>query len=281
MACSARVLLAAVLTTPLAASQPSDAARVLAEMRSALGGQAIDAIKGFSVTGDEERTLGDRKTRTRLEWVCVLPDRFIYVREEKTSFIRTVDTTGFNGNGFVQLRDVTNSSGVSVWARLPPRPEYTESLRSSVVNAKRQFSRFVIALLGITPAYPLDATYAGRETIDANAADVLVLHAADGYEARLYVEATTHLPLMISWVGRADARFALTSADARTNQSLPPSERRLYFSDYKKSGGLTWPHRFKETVGGAVVLDTRLRDFKINPKIEPARFVTVQPEGLR
>ena len=47
----------------------------------------------------------------------------------------------------------------------------------AVTGAKRRFSRYAIALLGIVSAYPLDATYAGQETIDKEAAHVLLLKA--------------------------------------------------------------------------------------------------------
>jgi hypothetical protein len=275
----AGVFVVALLTPPIAASQPPDAARVLADMRAALGGEAIDAVKGFSVEGDEERTFGDFKTHSNMEWVCVLPDRFIVVRNNKSSFARIVDTNGFNGDRLVRLLDLP----ASLASRRPPAPpqtpeQYVEGLRTSVTSAKRQFSRYAIALLGITSAYPLDATYAGRETIDTKAAHVLLLKAADDYEARLYVDVATHLPLMISWMGRPDVAFGNTSVQVIVMARQPPVERRIYFSDYKTAARLTWPHRFKEVVAGVVSVDIRLSKFKINPKVDPARFVPV-PDG--
>ena len=81
---------------------------------------------------------------------------------------------------------------------------------------------------------------------------------------------------MISWMGRPDLAFGNTSAEALAMARLPPAERRIYFSDYRKAGGLTWPHRFKEAVAGAVAVDVRLWNLKINPKLDPARFVTVR-----
>jgi hypothetical protein len=39
--------------------------------------------------------------------------------------------------------------------------------------------------------------------------------------------------------------------------------------------GRTWPHRIRDEAGGERVRDIRLGKYKINPKVDPQRFVTV------
>ena len=46
-----------------AAAQAPDAARVLADMREAIGGQALASLQGFSVKGTESRNLGEVTAR--------------------------------------------------------------------------------------------------------------------------------------------------------------------------------------------------------------------------
>jgi len=275
------VLISAALFTGFTTlAQSPDAARVLAGMHAALGGDALDEVRAFSADGKEERKILDMTGRYNVEWVCALPDRFIQVEDNQGLSTRVVETTGFNGGGLVMLRDVTTNANIR---RAPSRPqtpeEYAARLRSAVTTAKRQFSRHAIALLGITDAYPLGATFEKRETIDGREADVLKLTHEDGYQAHLYVDAATHLPLMVAWVGRPDVAFGRSSTEVMDATRQPPVERRLLFRDYKTTSSVRWPHRFTEVVGGEAVRDLRLGTFKINPKIDPARFVTVNAAG--
>jgi hypothetical protein len=274
------LLSAAVFTALTTLAQSPDAARVLAGMHAALGGEALDRVRAFSADGEEERRILDMTARYKVEWICALPDRFINVEDNQSAVGRVVETSGFNGDGLVILRDVATSLNVRRPAlQAQSVGDYAATLRSSVTTAKRQFSRRAIALLGITDAYPLEASFETRETIEGREMDVLRLTHEDGYEARLYVDASTQLPLMVSWTGRPETAYGRSSAEVKNAAAQPPVERRLLFRDYKTTSGVRWPHRFTEVAGGEVVRDLRLWTFKINPKIDPARFVTVNAAG--
>ena len=291
MASGARVLLAAVLTTSLAASQPApDSARVLADVRQALGGDAaIAAVRSFSVSGTESRNLGGHSATAGVELYAELPDKFVQVRRITTPFSGdNVDTAGFNGDA-------------RVWRRVsdlpyPPNPyDATPALRAegdrkALLGSKQEFSRLAVALIGLVPVYPMDAVYEGQQTLDRRSVNVVRLTAPDGYTARLFVDAATHLPSMISWMGIPHIVMSVSGvATVRGGQiierSTPPLlpggdptagralvERRLYFSDFKIEDGLNWPRRLKEVVDGEVITETRMGKYKINPKIDPKRF---------
>jgi hypothetical protein len=271
MARVAILLIAALLTRGLDSPRTPDAARVLADMRQALGGKAIDAVETFSVEGSVHRPFRQLTLTSDIEWLCVLPDRFIQVRRVRSQYS---DTSGFNGDGLVRL---FHSEGRGVRRPALPPPELrtpharAEIHRTSVLAAKQQFSRFTIAMLGITSVYPLDAAYVIEEKLDGKAVHVLELSAPDGYLSRLYVDTTTHLPRMVSWMGEPDLEHVLVLGTR--GSVLPLVEHQMFFSDYKHSAGLNWPHRLKEVVAKRLVADTRLGKFKINPKIDPARFV--------
>lgn len=257
---------AALFTGGLIPAGQLDATTVLADMRQALGGEAIAAVRAFSVKTTEERFIFDRSLSTRVEWMCVLPDRFIQVRRLPTLSTPLTQTRGFQGDEVIELIE---APGGSVRDR-------RVASRGTIALARQHFSRQVIAMLGITPAYPLDAVYVVQETLDGKPVHVLELTAADGYQSRLYVDAATHLPRMISWIGEPEPRPLAMRTPATPPAGLPPVERRIFFSDYKNVGGLNWPHRFREVVAKQTVSETRLGKFTINPTIDLSRFVSAR-----
>jgi hypothetical protein len=254
------LLVAAVVTGLTAAAQSADATRVLADMRQALGGEATAAVRAFSVETTEERFVLGRSMASNIEWVCVLPDRFIQVRRFQGRSGEMTRTTGFSGD-----------HPIAVFGNLVATPEEQAAIRSAFLIAARQhFSRLTIAMLGITPVYPLNAVYVVQEALDGKPVHVLELTADDGYQSRLYVDVATHLPRMIRWEGRPDLLGMPVPSDRAAVPSLV--ERRILFSNYKNTAGLNWPHRLTEVVAKQVVTDTRLGKLKINPEIDPKRF---------
>jgi hypothetical protein len=266
----ARVLLVATLTAPLAASQPApDASQVLADMRQALGGDALNAVETFSVKGSEERVVGRFTINAKVEWVGILPDRFVEERHPERSITITL---GFSGDALVAAVKGRLDGGRGR-SQVPAGPVgLTEaSRRNLVLLAKRHFSRLTVGMFGITPLYPLEARYVSREMLDGKPVHLLELRGPeDDYAARLCVDVSSHLPRMISWLGRP--AMADVSQLLYRSPDTPMEEHRLYFSDYEKSDGLNWPHRFKEVVSKVTVAETRLGKFTINSRIDPNRF---------
>lgn len=283
----AAVLLAGAAQAPDAA-RALDGARVLAQMRQAIGGDALDSVQGFSVKGSESRNLGFARATQDGEWIYVRPDRFIHVRTSTSPFGRITDTTGFNGNALVSMHASSGRGGSGsgrAMTRAPDRPSLPLDLDRVVVETKRAFSLFVMPLLGVTPIYPYEATYVGEDLVDKRPVQVLALEASDGYGLRLYADAVTHLPLAIGWMAAPQVivyspveRHGETpkAAPGTILLTKPPETHRISFSDFAVTAGLKWPHRMREIVAGEVLGEIRLDTFKINPPIEPQRFVPVQ-----
>jgi hypothetical protein len=267
MTSGARVLLVATLTTQIPAPHPPDAARVLADMRQALGGDALKSVETFSVKGSEERFFGEFRTNAQLEWVGILPDRFI---EERRLAGSTTITTGFNGDAVV--REFKGTPGGRGRFPVPGEPpKLSEATRHNMmILAKQHFSRVTVAMFGLTPVYPLDAAYISREMLDEKPVHLLELSGPNDYVARLCVDVSSHLPRMISWMGRPV--IPVLSVFPGTLPEPSMVEHRLYFSHYEKSDGLNWPHRIKEVVAKMPIVEIRLGKFKINSKIDPSRF---------
>ncbi len=85
--------------------------------------------------------------------------------------------------------------------------------------------------------------------------DIIVVHGPQDHEIfNLFLDAKGHLPFAIGLPGR------------------PMAVRQTLITDYKKSNGLNWPHRFITTASGAAQLDETIGSYKINPKIDPKTF---------
>jgi hypothetical protein len=160
------------------------------------------------------------------------------------------------------------------------------------LNTLRQdFARLLLGMFaGTTTAYPVTFSYAGKAEAPQGKADVLDVKGPAGpgaLAARLFVNADTHLPIMISWTpspqgqraasaprgreGAPPSRGDAPPAAAGQGQPSPP-ETRLYFGEYKEVSGLQLPFRLRRAVGADTVEETTFDGYKINTKIDPRKF---------
>jgi hypothetical protein len=276
--------------------QPAaDPAAVLSGMRQALGGDAaIAAVQAFSVSGSESRELNGHPLTADIEWLCRLPDRFVKVRRVATSGGQDVRTNGFNADALIYRHQSDARYQPELFEHETP-DERVEREKQSVRNLKHEFSRFAIAMIGIAAVDPLDASAEAQQKSDSKVLDVVALRSSDGYEARLYVDAASHLPFAIAWLGPPIVVFNTTTtqiARVPRGQSpqamLPPPPpnvpagdptaglpkvlHQLRFEDFRHENGLNWPHRIVEMIGAQTFMVTKLGKFKINPAIDPKKF---------
>jgi hypothetical protein len=104
------------------------------------------------------------------------------------------------------------------------------------------------------PGYPLTFTYVGTAEAPQGKADVLEARGAPNFAARLFIDQSTHLPIMLSWQGG------------------PPPENRLYFADYRDVDGMKWPFRLRRALGADTIEETTLDRYRVNPRIDPKKF---------
>jgi hypothetical protein len=121
-------------------------------------------------------------------------------------------------------------------------------------------------------------------------ADVIDVKGPDNFTARLFVNAQTHLPIMVSWraaqapargAGPGPGRGAPPPAGRGGEAALPAGagatpapqvENRLYFADYRDVDGLKLPFRIRRAVGGDTIEETTFDRFRINASVDPRRF---------
>jgi len=216
---------------------------------------------------------------------------------------------GFNGNGLINLIDQPPSlgggggGGVQVITRMAgsggaapgatPTPEQkAESDRLQVLAQKRDFARLALGLLGSSfAAYPLEFSYAGEAEAADGRAFVVDVKGADDFTARLFVDARTNLPLMLSWMaleplvmqqtvnrggGSAEDRaklmeeMAARQKEAEANRKMV--EHRVHYSNFRTVNGLKMPHTLQRSIAGKPTEEMTFETIKINPKIDATKF---------
>ena len=78
-----------------------------------------------------------------------------------------------------------------------------EADRQRLASNKRDFTRLVLGMFGASlAAAPLEFVFAGQAEAPDGKADVLDVRGTDGFAVRLFVDAATHLPLMVTWTDK-------------------------------------------------------------------------------
>ena len=291
------LVLAGTVLTP--AQQRQDASAVFARMRTAIGGEAVlDAVQTFSVEGTVTEMLSSFRKSFSLELLAMLPDHFMTIRRDmQPGGPMPIDITyynGFRGNELIRWTD----------SNLPfppdPGPQTPQAIAQrraeNLLRQQRSFARLAIVLIGKSFAgYPLQFTSAGPEVLDGRPTEVVEGRSADGYVLRLHVDAATNLPALVTWE-EAEPFFMTTSTSSEivtrggqvVSQTPPvggatrgdpaPMTRpivtwRLVPSEFKTQNGVNWPRRFQVLYGRQVSEEMRLGSYRINPKINPRRFI--------
>ena len=270
------------------APAPDASAGVLAAAREALGGEKrLAAVRTVVATGRTRQVRGDNLVPIEFEIAIELPDK--YVRKDEIPAQESDPTTsGFNGD---ELLYFPVSSLPPARAGGPPPPtadQQSAARRARLGVVKQDFARLALGMFATSfGGYPLTYSYVGKAEAPQGKADVLDVKGPTGpgaFAARLFVNADTHLPIMITWQApappmRPPSRGNMpppSAGQAAARGDAPPAgvppESRLYFADYRDVGGLQLPFRLRRALGPDTVEETTFDGFKINSKIDPKKF---------
>lgn len=268
------------------------AAKVLAGTREALGGEArIAAVKTFLVTGRTRQIQGDNLVPIEFEIQAELPDKYSR-RDEIPARDTPPATTGFNGESLVQIppapAPIARAGGPP-----PPTPAQLEALRRGrVATIKQDFARLLLGMFATSySSFPLTFEYVAQAEAPQGKADVIDVKGPANFTARLFIDAQTRLPIMVSWQARTPpargggppgaprAGAPPPAAAAPRGEGAPPAaglpapvEHRLYFAEYREVDGLRLPFRVRHAVAGETTEETTFDRFRINARIDPRRF---------
>ena len=186
-----------------APSTDERAAKVLADARAALGGEAkLAAIKSFTTTGRTRRVQGDNLVPIEFEILVELPDK--YLRKDEVPAQESDPTTiGFNGPNLLQIpAPVAPEPRPGMPA--PPPGQFETMLKARALTARQDFARLMLGLFATsTDAYPLTFKYIGQAEAPQGKAHVLEATGESNFKIKYFVHMESSLPVMVSWTGPA------------------------------------------------------------------------------
>jgi hypothetical protein len=212
----AQIVVAAVCClAPLAAQQDDKKAQdVIANVRRAIGGKKLDAVKSLTVQGSAQRNVGNFQMSTELEVLIDLPDKYIRSETSNGGPLTIANVSGFSGDRPVKspapagigsggAMIIRMGPGAPVSGGEKPTPEQQQEIDRQLVRlARQEVSRLMLGWLATThPTLAVQYSYAGEAEAPDGKAYVIDVRSADGFTARLFVDEKTDLPLMVTFQG--------------------------------------------------------------------------------
>ena len=270
-----------VTATHLALAQrsggPTDkAADVISQARAALGGDAaIGAVKTFTATGRTRQIRGDNLVPIEFEIQVELPDKYSR-RDEFPAQDAGPQTSGFNGDRLIQI-PAPPPPPARGGAPAPSPEQQQAAIRQRVSVVQQDFVRLMLGMFaGSSPAFPVAFAYVGQAQAPQGTADVLDVKGAGSFAGRLFIDGTTHLPVLLTWQAPTPPgrRGGPPPPGAAAIPPNPPVavEQRMFFADYRGVDGLQLPFRIRRAVGAETTEETTFDRFRINAKTDPRRF---------
>ena len=287
------ILSFALTLAAAAATSANDAARAeetLKQARAAVGGdEKLRAVQSLTAKGKYRRVFGERETSGERELSFQFPDKYLVADSFAVGGLNTSTTTsrGLNGDDAWQ----GGRGGMIVFGG----PQLTEEQKTAMFrrNFNTEWARLALGLLLTTqPSFPVQFAYAGEAEAEDGKADVLDAAGPEKFAARLFLDKGTHLPLMLTY--KTTARRMATGGPGglsiRHNMSKeeidkmikeqeakmgPPQEveHQIRFSDFRKVGGLTLPHRITQTSDtGDMTEEWEIVKYEINPQLKADTF---------
>jgi hypothetical protein len=255
---------------------------------------------------------------SEIEILLDLPER--YLRSDVSSGMMNMSFgVGFNGDKPIRPAGAQTTPGGAMVIRMggpgAPAPSGGEKLspeeqekvdKALLRSARTDLSRLTLGWFASAhPSLQAEYSYAGEAESPDGKAHVIDAKNADGFAARLFIDQTTLLPLMVTYQGpqprvvtaggpraaaTTEARHGgearpLTDEDrkkARDDaekqiqemQKQPPVmvDYALYFDDWREVDGVKFPHRIRRATGGATNEEWTVTRVKVNPKIDPKKF---------
>jgi hypothetical protein len=185
--------------------------------------------------------------------------------------------------------------------------------RARVQSVKQDYARLALGLFAASPAYPMTFAYAAIAEAPQGRADVLDAKGEGNFALRYFINAETHLPIMVTWTtpptnvivtvpGQpppatvAPGAVVVTGPPApppnapkeemdkyakevlaiRSKAQATPVEHRLYFADYRDVDGVKFPFRLRRAIGTETTEETTFDRFRLNAKIDPRKFEPIK-----
>lgn len=281
----------------VAAQDAARGAALLGDARTAVGGEdRLRMVKTLDVRGDFKRIVGQTTIEGELQVRLEVPDKLR----------RDEDLSPPGGGPAIILTEVLN--GATVWdensgrgglffgrfgrgggagggrgdAAAPPDPARLQEAQRRARQG--ELARYLLVWL-LTSDAP--ATWVATAEAPDGKADVLEIPLA-GVTTRLFLDQTSHLPLMMTWQGIApqivvagrrggrDGRDGRGGApDAAAPVERPRTETatlRMTLGEFKTVNGIRLPHLITRAVNNMTVEEWTIDSYRINPSFRSDVF---------
>ncbi len=289
------LVIAAAVTELLPGMSVQDAsakARTLInQARATMGG---DKLNSLSVTCNYRRTFGGREMSGEVSYDLILPDKMM--KTETMNPMPGLEITRIetiNGDDVWEDQQQHGGGGGMIMIRRGPGGPAADPKKAHAAmqqGIRSDFSRLSIGWLLTSPSsFPVEFSYAGEADSPDGKAEVLEVKGPEGFAARLFLDQKTHLPLMMTYLGRKPRVVTQTiEAGAPRNPEemekrmkemeveaarQPDVEFRIYFSEYREVNGVSIPHKITRSIADEVNEELEVKNVKINPQLKPEKFV--------
>ena len=316
-----------------AQSTDAKATAVLAQARKALGGeQKLASLKGLSIRGSYRREAsmpaggggggsvfismigpggpgpggpGGAQMSGDIEIDVEFPDKYIKV-DVGTGMMAMTRTEGFEGDRpFVDMS--SSQPGMRVIAN---RPDDAAGRQMALRRSREDLARLLLGIVvGTQPSFAVTYSYAGQAESPDGKADVIDVKGADNFAARLFLDAQSHLPLMLTYIAPEPRIVMRTARDGtgppavaaghggggsapRNPQEPSPEEKerlrkemqdaeaapakmieyRIFFTDFREVNGLSLPHHIARGTAEKTTEEWDIKSYRVNPTLKADRF---------
>lgn len=160
-----------------------------------------------------------------------------------------------------------------------------------VAHQQNELFRTAFALLLSAPeGVDVSYTYAGDGDVDGNSCDIIQAQLVNSSAIRLYLDKSSHLPLMMSYQGMKPMEFRMernaakgdaANKDVRVFVRKPDAadtetqEIRVKFSDFRNVGGVQLPYKWTQTANGQIDQVVDVTNYDLNPANIADKFTRV------
>ena len=304
-------------------AQDAKATEVLAGARKAIGGKKLDTLTSLSLQAAAQRNVGNFQMTSALELLLGLPDKYVRSESSNSAMVSMSNTMGFNGERPIKsAAQAGMPAGGGMMIRMGgpglamggngerPTPEQQAQLDQQLVRSARQeISRLMLGWFATAhPSITVQYSYAGEAESPDGKAFIIDAKSADGFAARLFIDETTRLPLMVTYQapqprmvtvgapppgsgkGRGEGVVRSASGEERQRieadaqrqidqlQAQPPAmvEYTLYFDDWREEDGIKFPHALRRASAGTTMEEWTVSKVRVNPRIDPKKFDSEQ-----
>ena len=240
-------------------AQGRDASSLIQQARAALGVDRAGPIDSLMLAGTFSPQTGPLSSGD-FEFRLALPGR--YVTLNRYDGVDGVVGTRLDGNRFSFIGADRES--------LLTKEDADAVNAYHLAGLRREATRLAFALL-LTDrtAVPVKFAYAGRARVPGGEAETVDLVWGEKLSARLFIHATTKVPLSMLFEEMAIARRAPPSSFEELKPSMPTWEKveqKLLFGDYRRVKGVLFPHTFTLENAGPRSASHRVTSVKFNER---------------